>query len=87
MKQGLVPVAAVALLLLGAWPGSSAAGRSDWLFPTGPGISTMGEGLGPEPKGDPRIASRVMQAARASPRQKARLCLRRQRPIRFRQLP
>ncbi|HZY32040.1 MAG TPA: S8 family serine peptidase [Candidatus Methylomirabilis sp.] len=64
MKQGLVPVAAVALLLLGAWPGSSAAGRSDWLFPTGPGISTMGEGLGPEPKGDPRIASRVVQAAR-----------------------
>lgn len=66
MKRGLILVAAAALLLLGAWPGSSAAGRSDWLVPTGPDISAMGGGVGPEPKGDRKIASRVMQAAQVA---------------------
>jgi len=66
MKRGLVHVATIALLLLGTWPGSSTAGTSDWLFPSGPGISTMGEGAGPEPKSEPKIASRLRQVVTAS---------------------
>ncbi|HLC21310.1 MAG TPA: hypothetical protein VJM10_04280, partial [Candidatus Methylomirabilis sp.] len=66
MKPDLVLVVTVALLLLGTWPGSSAAGTSDWLFPNGPGISAPGEGPGPESKGDPKIASRVMQGVRVA---------------------
>ncbi len=63
MRRGLLPVATVALLLLGTWPWRSAAGTSGWLFSNGPGILATGEGPGPESKVDPKIASRVMQAA------------------------